>query len=169
MLVDRASPSASFASESGDDDYYEEHHRSASPPLSDVVSKGSNSSNTIATTNCLMRRYAAQSRANVLRSTSISPLIIQKPRQTLLNSKNILQRSILQSSSEIKSNPSIEKKQNHQSRPTNKVITSTSIISPTRKSTTNNTPRSTSLNFPKVRQSYFLYFQILRFFFRNIN
>ncbi len=122
----------------------------------------------MATTNYLMRRYAAQSRGNVLRSTSISPLIVRKPRQTALNSRNLLQRPILQSSSEIKSNPLVEKKtpdrSNLQSRSNNKVITSTNVISPTRKSTTNNTPsttRSTSLNFPKVR----IQFLSLKFFF----
>ncbi len=143
MLLGRASPSASFASESSGDD---EHRRSDSPPLSEAVSRGSSSSNTVATTNCLMKRYASQARTNVLRSTSISPLMIRKQRQISLNSKKLLQHPILQNSTEIKSTLLIEKRTPHSQ------LTSREIN--IRKPSTSNaslTARSTSLNLPKVR------------------
>jgi hypothetical protein len=115
-----------------------------------------------------MRRYASQARTNVLRSTSISPLIIQKQRQTsFTNSKNLVHRSSLQSpgnSPNIRSSQIIEKKnfdrQNQQpqstSRQTNnksQMITYAAIIPSPQKplnSTTPSTARSVSFSFPKV-------------------
>jgi hypothetical protein len=159
MLLGRASPSASFASESSGDD---EHRRSDSPPLSEAVSRGSSSSNTVATTNCLMKRYASQARTNVLRSTSISPLMIRKQRQISLNSKKLLQHPILQNSTEIKSTLLIEKR-TPQSQLTSREIN-------IRKPSTCNaslTARSTSLNLPKVRQNFLLF--IFEFFYLGIS
>jgi len=128
-----------------------------------------------------MRRYASQARTNVLRSTSISPLIVRKPRQTSLASNNIVHRPSLQSqvnSSDIRSNQIIEKKnserQNQQSRSTiietnnkSQMVAFTSIIQPTQKQLISNTPstaRSTSSTFPKVRKKDFCFF-----FFSNKN
>jgi len=162
MLLGRASPSASFASESSGDDDDDEHRRSDSPPLSEAVSRGSSSSNTVATTNCLMKRYASQARTNVLRSTSISPLMIRKQRQISLNSKKLLQHPILQNSTEIKSTLLIEKR-TPQSQLTSREIN-------IRKPSTCNaslTARSTSLNLPKVRQNLLLF--IFEFFYLGIS
>jgi hypothetical protein len=126
-----------------------------------------------------MRRYASQARTNVLRSTSISPLIVRKQRKTLLPSNNIVHRPSLQpqvNSSDIRSNQIIEKKnserQNQQSRSTiietnnkSQMVAFKSIIQPTQKQLISNTPstaRSTLFTFPKVRKKdfCFLFFQI---------
>lgn len=107
-----------------------------------------------------MKRYASQSRTNVLHSTSISPLIIRKQRQTTLNSKTSFHRP------NIKTNQLIEKKNNdrsnQQSQLTNRdinnksqIITYTTVIQPTRNKLTSNTPstaRSASFSFPKEYQ-----------------
>jgi hypothetical protein len=172
--IDRASPSASFASESNaeeDDDMY----RSNSPPPSEFMNKTTSSTNTIATTNSLMKRYASQSRTNVLRSTSISPLIIRKQRQTSLVSTSSLHRPSLPSQatpSNLKPNRIIEKKtsatpssqntdrQNQPSRLTNnksQMITYTSMTQSIKKlpSVTPSTDRSTVSNMHKVRTNIF--------------
>jgi hypothetical protein len=128
-----------------------------------------------------MKRYASQSRINVLRSTSISPLIIRKQRQVSINSKSVLNRPTLQTqgnSSNIKSNQIIEKKnfdrQNQQSRLTNNksdIVTYTTIIPPHTKQLTSNTPsttRSTSFSYPKVRRKKKFFFFCF-YFFRNFN
>lgn len=153
--MERASPSASFASESSggeEDEDEDEYNRQNlnSPPSSDIASKVSSSSATMATSNCLMRRYAAQSRTHVLRSTSISPLILRKQRQISLNSKPILQRPNLQS---LETHP--EKKSTAQSRTTHRDLNSKSQLMTThtnnRKTPMRNTPstaRSTSFHLP---------------------
>lgn len=100
----------------------------------------------MATSNTLMRRYAAQSRTHVLRSTSISPLILRKQRQISLNSKPILQRPNLQSLENHS-----EKKSTTHSRLTHRDLNSKSQIMTHRKTTTSNTPstaRSTSFHLP---------------------
>ena len=116
-----------------------------------------------------MKRYASQSRNNVLRSTLISPLILRKQRQTSLNSRTTFSRPTLHAqgnSTERKSNPSIEKRysdrQNPQSRLTSReahhkseTITCPTLAQPTRKSSAHNVlsiSRSTSLNHLKVRR-----------------
>jgi hypothetical protein len=176
LAVDRASPSASFASESSEDDNI---YRSYSPPSSELITKATSSTNTLVTTNVLMKRYAAQSRTNVLRSTSISPLIIRKQRQTsLINSTNNLHRPNLNSQGtppNFKSNSIIEKKttstpssQNtdrlnlQQSRLTNnksQLITYTPIAQTMKKlsSVTPSTDRSVLSNNSKVRIDLYVF------------
>ena len=117
-----------------------------------------------------MKQYASQSRSNVLRSTSISPLIIRKQRQQIsINKKNLFRRPSLQShtnSSTIKTN--------QQSRLTNKdintkseIVTYTTMIQPNQKSLVNNIPstsRTTISNISKVRIYIFVFLFQIRFF-----
>ena len=175
LAVDRASPSASFASESSDDDGM---HRSYSPPSSELITKATSSTNTLISTNILMKRYAAQSRTSVLRSTSISPLIIRKQRQpSFANSTNNLHRPNLNSQGtppNFKSNTIIEKKMtstllsqstdrlNQQSRLTNnksQLITYTPIAQTMKKlsSVTPSTDRSVLSNNSKVRINLYVF------------
>lgn len=110
--IERASPSASFASEITEDG---DDHETDSPSPSDLNNKATSSTNTIITTNSLLKRYASQSRTNVLRSTTLSPLIIRKQRQTSIVSTNILQRPALPTpgnSSDVKVHRIAEKKIN---------------------------------------------------------
>ncbi|CAF1217391.1 unnamed protein product [Rotaria sp. Silwood1] len=174
LPIERASPSASFASELSDDD---DQHQSTSPPPSEFVNKATSSTNTVTTTSSLLKRYPTQSRTNVLRSTTLSPLIIRKQRQTSIVSSNVSQRPALQtqgSPSDMKSSRITEKKtysisssqntdrQSQQSRLASRginsqsqMVTYTTITQTSRKLPNSITPspgRSTSLNTPKELQ-----------------
>lgn len=163
ILPDRASPTASFASEStdndDDDDEDQEYQpqRSVSPHHSDVISRNS-SVNNISTTNYLMKRYAAQSRSSLFRTTpSISPLTIPKQKT---NSKTLVQRPISQvNPANLKSNFFIEKKDsdrsNQQSRSTTRsfnnkkqtqFVSYTTITPNSTKPSTSNTPSTARSN-----------------------
>ncbi|CAF0873151.1 unnamed protein product [Rotaria sp. Silwood1] len=174
LPIERASPSASFASELSDDD---DQHQSTSPPPSEFVNKATSSTNTVTTTSSLLKRYPTQSRTNVLRSTTLSPLIIRKQRQTSIVSSNVSQRPALQtqgSPSDMKSSRITEKKtysisssqntdrQSQQSRLASRginsqsqMVTYTTLTQTSRKLPNSITPspgRSTSLNTPKELQ-----------------
>ena len=160
-MPDRASPSASFASESTDEEESDEEYQppppppktSVSPHNSDISSKNP-PVNTIATTNYLMKRYAAQSRSSVLHSTSVSPMILRKPKSNPINSKPVVQRPISQANpTNFKSNFSLDKKDSdrssQQSRLTNRslntkrqtqLVSYTTITPNSNKPPTSNTP-----------------------------
>ena len=117
-----------------------------------------------------MKRYASQSRTNVLRSTSISPLILPKQRQNTLQSRHSFQRPSLQSTN-TKSSYLIEKRnsdrQNQRSRLTSReanykstqLVSYTSIIPTTNKPLTSNTPSQLLdqdyLIFQKLEKNFF--------------
>lgn len=113
------------------------------------MSKVSSASATIATSSSLMRQYAAQSRTHVLRSTSISPLVLRKQRQTSFNPKPLLPRPQIRSTEN-----QLEKKSNSQSRLAQRELNSKSQLLTHRKQLISHTPstgRSTSFQLPKVR------------------
>ncbi|CAF0804560.1 unnamed protein product [Rotaria sordida] len=175
LPIERASPSASFASELSDDD--DGQHQVNSPVPSDLVNKATSSITTITTTSSLLKRYTTQSRTNVLRPTPLSPLIIRKQQQISVVSSNTLRRPTLQtqgSPSDMKSNRIIDKKiystsssqntdrQSPQSRIASRgmnnhsqMVTYTTITQTPRKllnSNTSSVGRSTSFNTPKELQ-----------------
>ncbi|CAF3646526.1 unnamed protein product [Adineta steineri] len=158
-VIDRASPSASFASELSDNDEDEENdnneYRSNTPPtLSDSTSKTSASTPIAKPNNSLIKRYASQSRTD-FSSTSISPLFPRKQRQTQFISTNILPSNTKSTDKKLSSNSS-NQSSDSTSRLTSRgvnnkfqTITYTTIIqTPRRQSNL----RSTSMNLPKELQ-----------------
>ena len=180
--TDRPSPSASFVSEfsENDDDDDDVRNRSTSPPLTDLMNKSMLTINTVKTKNPSLRRYAAQSRTNFLRSTPISPLILRKRGQSSIGTSDALRGSNLRTQknpSDIKWSRITEKQissitpnlstdqQSQRSRlvirETNnksQLVTGKTNIQTSKKQTKSITPsigRSTSFNTSKVSNKIF--------------
>ncbi|UJR38470.1 hypothetical protein I4U23_031138 [Adineta vaga] len=164
-VIDRGSPSASFASEGSynddDDDgiQTEDEYQFESPPSTDLLSKTSASTTTIKSNNSLIKKYASQSRTDVS-STSISPLLLRKQRQSQCISTTLLQRTVGNTSNRFLDKKVIPKPMNQnlesQSRlgmrnmnNRSQTITYTTIIQTPRKTTN---VRSTIYNSPKESQ-----------------
>lgn len=93
MNTDRASPSASFASESSDenddDDRDDDGGKSDATVPSELTNKTTSSTTQIfRLNNSLMKRFASQARSNIFRSTSISPGALRKQRPTPIQTSN---------------------------------------------------------------------------------
>ncbi|CAF1350883.1 unnamed protein product [Adineta ricciae] len=162
-VIDRGSPTASFASQCSDnadyedDDENENECRLDSPPPSDLFSKASASTTTIKSNNSLIKKYASQSRTDIS-STSISSLLLRKQRQSqcippTLPPKPPVNSSIsrLNRLPDRKINPNESQSRLGARNVNNKsqMITYTTIIQTPRKPTNG---RTTNLTLPKELQ-----------------